>query len=137
MRKVDESQPSMPEIAVAKVCFIIEKSRELIAFESGELIEASAPDEEEGLSPGSPIRGEIVEFIDDLDEDEAAALVALAWIGRGDFEPDDWRNAVKMARERRTGATSRYVLGMELLPDHLEEALSHFGRSCEDGDGES
>ena len=35
-----------------------------------------------------------MQFIADLDEDEAAGLVALLWIGRGDFEAKDWEDAV-------------------------------------------
>ena len=69
----------------------------------------------------------------------SAALVALAWIGRGDFEPDEWRSAVAEASERAEGPTWKYLLGMALLPDYLEDALSQFGRSCEDfeaGSGE-
>ena len=61
----------------------------------------------------------------------AAALVALAWIGRGDFEPEEWRTAVAEAKQRAEGPTWKYLLGFELLPDYLEDALSAFGRSCE------
>ena len=78
------------------------------------------------------IRGELVEFIRDLDVDEAAALVALAWIGRGDYEADDWENAVNAADERREGPTWKYLIGMALLPDYLQDALSAFGRWCEE-----
>ena len=80
---------------------------------------------------GPSIRRELIEFIRDLDVDEAAALVALAWIGRGDFEPDDWRAAVAEAKQRADAPTWKYLLGLELLPDYLEDALSAFGRSCE------
>ncbi len=78
------------------------------------------------------IRRELVEFIRDLDVDEAAALVALAWIGRGDFDADDWKSAVASALDRHEGPTWKYLLGMPLLPDYLQDALSAFDRSCED-----
>jgi hypothetical protein len=81
--------------------------------------------------PNHSIRRELVEFIRDLDVDEAAALVALAWIGRGDFQPEEWRAAVAEANARAEGPTWKYLLGMALLPDYLEDALSAFGRSCE------
>ena len=80
---------------------------------------------------GRSLRKELIEFIKDLDVDEAAALVALAWIGRGDMEPEEWKIAVAQAKERAEAPTWRYVLDMELLPDYLEDALSAFGRSCE------
>ena len=35
MRKIDESERPMPEIDLAKVCFIIEKSREYVGEEAG------------------------------------------------------------------------------------------------------
>ena len=80
---------------------------------------------------GLSIRRELIEFIKDLDVDEAAAVVALAWIGRGDFQPEEWKIAVAEAKERAEGPTWKYLLEMELLPDYLEDALSAFGRSCE------
>jgi hypothetical protein len=49
---------------------------------------------------GHSIRRELVEFIRDLDVDESTALVALAWIGGGDFEPDERKSAVAEARSR-------------------------------------
>ena len=73
-----------------------------------------------------------MQFIDDLDVDEQNALVALVWIGRDDFEPEHWEAAVALAAERREQPTSDYLLGMPLLPDYLEEALSSYGRSCRD-----
>ena len=79
-----------------------------------------------------PTRRELVEYLKDLDVDESAALVALTWIGRGDFEAKEWPVAVAQANERAKGPNWKYLLEMELLPDYLEEALSAFGRSCED-----
>ena len=80
---------------------------------------------------GRSIRRELIEFIKDLDEDEAAAVVALSWIGRGDFQPEEWKIAVAQAKERAEGPTWKYLLEMELPPDYPEDALSAFGRSCE------
>jgi hypothetical protein len=56
--------------------------------------------------------------------------LALVWIGRGDFEPSDWRAAVKSASERREGGAAKYLMGIPLLPDYLEDALSAFDQSC-------
>ena len=136
MRTIDESERPMPEINPAKVCFIIEKSRELLSEDVGMAPDASNPtDDGERIiltDAADSIRRELVEFIRDLDVDEAAALVALAWIGRGDYEPGDWRSAVAAADDRREGPTWKYLIGMALLPDYLQDALSAFGRSCED-----
>jgi hypothetical protein len=136
MRKIDESDRPMPEIDLAKVCFIIEKSREYLSEDVGIDPDDSNPaDDDERVilteAADPSIRRELIEFIKDLDVDEAAALVALAWIGRGDMQPEEWKLAVAQAKERAEGPTWRYVLDMELLPDYLEDALSAFGRSCE------
>ncbi len=126
----------MPEINPAKVCFVIEKARELLSEDVGMAPDPSNPtDDGERVvltDANDSIRRELVESIRDLDVDEAAALVALAWIGRGDFEPDDWRSAVAAAYDRHEGPTWKYLLGVALLPDYLQDALSAFGRSCED-----
>ena len=125
----------MPEINPAKVCFVIEKSRELLSEDVGMAPNSSNPtDDGERVvltDANNSIRTELVEFIRELDVDKSAALVALAWIGRGDFEADDWESAVAAAYERREGPTWKYLLGMALLPDYLQDALSAFGRSCE------
>ncbi len=75
----------------------------------------------------NPARGELLELIDDLNVDEATELVAIAWIGRGDFDAGDWDEAVRQARERAAGPTSRYLLGMPMLGDFLEGGLNALG----------
>ena len=139
MLKVDPSQRSMPEIDPAKVCFLIEKSKALLAEDEGAPADASNPSDDGGhdmLTDAAypSLHREVEEFLEGLDSDEAAAVVALAWIGRGDFEPKDWRAAVSLAEDRREGSTSKYLLGIPLLPDYLEEALSAYGCSCRDYD---
>lgn len=73
------------------------------------------------------------EFIDELNEDEQAALIALAWIGRGDYDADDWEEAVRLAAERNeNGDAADYLLGMDLLGDLLSEGVAAFGLSLEE-----
>lgn len=132
-----ENEPDMPEIAVEKVCFVAAMSRRLEARDAGVQPDASNPaDDGEAVAltdaADRPIRRELTQFIDALDADEQDALVALAWIGRGDYEAGDWRAAVTQAAQRREGRTSRYLLGIPLLPDRLADALSAFDQSCED-----
>ena len=140
MRVIDESLPPMPEINPEKVCFIIEMARDRLGADVGIDSDASNPTEDGERvaltdADNSMVR-ELIEYIRDLDVDETAALLALAWIGRGDFEAGDWENAVKAAAERgpNDAPAWRYLLGMPLLPDYLADALSAFGRSCEDFD---
>jgi Protein of unknown function (DUF3775) len=136
MRKIDLSERRMPDINPAKVCFIIDMAREYQSEDVGVEPDASNPSDDEQrimLTDASdrPTRREFIEYLSDLDVDESAALVALAWIGRGDFDAKEWEEAVAQARERAVGPTWKYLIDMQLLPDYLEDALSAFGRSCE------
>ena len=81
--------------------------------------------------------GELKEFIHDLNEDEQVSLVALAWIGRGSFGPEELDDAMETARAERTNRTEDYLLGMPLLPDYLEEALDRLGYSVEDAEDDA
>jgi hypothetical protein len=58
--------------------------------------------------------------------------VTLAWLGRGDGTVEDWDQLRAEASRAHNRRTARYLLGMPLLPDHLEDALSQLGRSCEE-----
>ena len=81
------------------------------------------------------IRDEIASFIASLNEDEQIALVALTWIGRGSYEPEEWERAVATASREKINKTEEYLLGMPLLPDYLEEGLEAMGYSIEDVEG--
>lgn len=82
-----------------------------------------AEEEEEDLT-----ERELRALINDLNVDEAAELIALAWIGRGDFDPSEWDDVVAEARQRGQGRrASNYLLGMPMLGDWLEEGLEAIG----------
>ncbi len=79
-----------------------------------------------------PVAQEIKDMIDSLNDDQQTELVALTWIGRGDFTANEWGEAVRTARERHSNPTSDYLLGTPLLGDYLEEGLSQLGVTVED-----
>jgi hypothetical protein len=79
-----------------------------------------------------PVVQELQGFIGALTEDEQVDLVTLAWLGRGDGILDDWDELRAEALRAHNKRTATYLLGMPLLPDHLEEALSQLGLSCEE-----
>ncbi|MBX3598500.1 MAG: DUF3775 domain-containing protein [Rhizobiaceae bacterium] len=81
-----------------------------------------AEEEEEDLT-----ERELRALIEDLNEDEASELVALAWIGRGDFDASEWTEALAAARQRSPKRTARYLMGMPMLGDYLEEGLEALG----------
>lgn len=66
---------------------------------------------------------ELHAFIDALNEDEKAHLVAVAWIGRGAFEPEDHEEALATAYREATTPTADYLLGMPHLSENLEAGL--------------
>lgn len=79
-----------------------------------------------------PSRAELSAMIRGLNEDEQIDLVALAWLGRGDGDIDDWQDIRREADRAHNKRTAQYLIGMPLLSDFLEEALSQFGHSAEE-----
>ena len=78
-----------------------------------------------------PVRDELMAFIDALNEEEQINLVALVWMGRGDFVAVEWSEALDAARDARSDHTDTYLLGIPLLGDYLEEALATLGYDYE------
>lgn len=70
---------------------------------------------------------ELREIIQDLNVDEAAELVALMFVGRGDFDAGEWAEAVAEARPRVNKRVADYLLGNPLLGDWLEDGLEALG----------
>lgn len=75
----------------------------------------------------NPVQRELQVAIRQLSEDAKVTLVALAWLGRGDYEPAEWREALAAARERGEASTARYLMGMPLLGDYLEDGADELG----------
>jgi hypothetical protein len=123
----------MPELQIAaeKIGWLILKAR---AFDSKvapsiDADDASDDDESELVDnrPSDSDVAEIIGFVRGLNEDEETDLVALAWVGRGTFDIEDWQEARQTARSERSTRTERYLLGMPLLADYLAEGLEAFG----------
>ena len=128
----------MLSIAPEKVCFVVIKARtydvkvDVIEPDPGsnpaddEMIEVLEDYEED------PTFDELKDFIDSLNIDEQVDLVALTWLGRGDGTKDDWSDLVQQAKDSRSDHTADYLLGIPLLGDYLEEALSQLGFFCDE-----
>lgn len=76
--------------------------------------------------------GEMRGFVDRMDEEEQAALVAVMWIGRGAFEVDEWHEAFRTAINEATTPTADYLIGTPHLADNLEAGLDALGISAID-----
>jgi hypothetical protein len=128
-------------ISHEKVCFVIMKARE---FEVKDAVTEPNPGsiqsddrmisvlEDHG---DDPVQQELTAFVSALCEDEQVDLVALAWLGRDDNTVEDWpdiREEAARAYRTRKAHTANYLLGMPLVSEYLEEALSTFGVSCDD-----
>ncbi len=120
----------MLDIAIDKLGFIIELLREYEALvPPSELNEGSALED----TLDNPVEEEISDAISYLNDDEKAELIALIWLGRGDFTDAEWTEARNQAEDELTGhETAGYVMGTPLASEFIEEALSLLGYSIED-----
>jgi len=118
------------------VFFIIVKAREF-----DEQVAPSDPDS--GSNPtddreidvleeeaDNPVVQELRAAFERLNIDEQLDLLALTWLGRGEF--GTFAEARKEAEGLDEVHAGRYLIGTPLLGDYLEEALSHLGISLED-----
>ena len=74
---------------------------------------------------------ELVSTINDLEPDQQISLVALMWLGRGDYTFDEWNEALAQAADVHNERTADYLIATPLLSDYLEEGLSIHGYSDE------
>lgn len=139
MRTTEEAKnPVALNINTEKVGFIILKAREFDAK-----VDPVEPDP--GSNPTDDAESAILEdyeddptleelrgAIDSLDDDEIIDLIALAWVGRGDFDRNEWLSARRLARERHRPRSADYLVGMPALGDYLEEGLAVLGHSLPD-----
>ena len=125
-------------VSTEQVCFIIAKARQ---FEVKDV--PTVPDPGSNASDdrmvsvleargNDPVAQEIRAFVNAMDEDQKIDLVALTWVGRGDYEIGEWKEARAQAAAAHNDRTADYLLGLPLLSEFLEDALSDCGLSCED-----
>lgn len=123
-------------ISLVAVATVVDLARAIHGREEAGREEFEAEEGAEGLSEeeSDDISDEaLAEFLDELNEDEQAALIALAWIGRGDYGAEEWDEARALAAERNDGRDAASYLGsMEMLGDLLAEGLAAFGLSIEE-----
>jgi hypothetical protein len=133
-------QDDLPELSISeqKLCFIIAKARE---FDVKDVVtdpdDASNATDDAMLSvledhKDDPVVQELTAVIFAMSEDEQIDLVALTWLGRGDGTIEDWSELRAEAARAHNRRTASYLLGIPLLSDYLEEAISQFGISCEE-----
>jgi hypothetical protein len=123
----------MLTISLKKLGFIVEKSREFdaeVPADEGDTDSNPSDDGESGIllaTPDNSTEQELRDAIDGLNTDEQEELLALIWLGRGDFTANEWPAAMAQARETRSSSETDYLIGTPLLADYLEEAAAALG----------
>jgi uncharacterized protein DUF3775 len=132
------AQDDLPDLSISaeKLCFIIAKARE---FDVKDVVtdpdDSSNPTDDANLAvledhKDDPVVQELTAVINAMSVDEQVDLVALTWLGRGDGNIEDWADLRAEATRAHNRRTTAYLLGMPLLADHLDDAISQFGISC-------
>ena len=74
-----------------------------------------------------PVYQELKTAIEDLEPDQQVSLVALMWLGRGDFSAEEWGDAYKRAGDSWNDRSAEYLIGTPLLADYLTMGLEQLG----------
>src|SRR5471030_194932 len=104
----------MLNIPLAKLSHIITKARDYDAKVESE--PGSDPSEDgDGAIVSDyaddPTGEELSEAIASLNEDERDEVVALLWIGRGDFDKEEWAQALAQAHSELDRPAAEYLMG--------------------------
>lgn len=119
------------------VCAIIEKCQEFHAQEG-----VSIPHTAESIGDDAdwamqmladhaddPTYQELKFLIGDLDPAHQVELVALMWLGRGDFTKEEWKEALKEAHANWNSRSAEYLVGTPLVANYLQEGLGEDRKS--------
>jgi hypothetical protein len=130
-------EPSL-DLPMDKVSFIILKAREFDVKEEDSDPDTGSNPIDDGQTDvlinggDDPVREELLGAIRSLNEDERMRLVALAWLGRGTYTRDEWREAIATARSEHSRRAAEYLLSLPLLGDYLEDGLAMFDEGIVD-----
>lgn len=121
----------MLEINVDTISNIIKKAREIdigdevfnkdnmyVSDESSQLMLAEYQDNLDYL--------ELKNLINDLEPDQQLDVIALMYIGRGDFDKSEWESALKQASTIPQHKRADYLISKAMLADYLNEGLAIF-----------
>lgn len=127
----------MIDLNPENVYFLIDKMREFHAKEAVTIPEVPTSPADDWARQvlanhlDDPCYAEICAVIADLEPDQQITLVALMWLGRGDYTIDEWQEALEEARSAYNGRTSDYLTATPLVADYLEEGLNEHGYTRE------
>ena len=126
-------------ISTEKVCYVVVKAREFDVKVAPEWLDDGSNPSDDGMLrilqdyADDPTLAELRGYLDALDDEEQEDLVALTMLGRGDYTIGEWEDMMSEVRGvRESQNTVRYLIGIPLLGDYLEDGLNEFGLSCTD-----
>lgn len=129
---------SQLHIDLESLCHIIEKSREFQAKEEVVLPDVpDSPSEDWALQiladhSEDHSLGEMTQAIGEMSQRQRAELVALMWLGRGDYGIEDWETAVDDAIGDYSLNAAAYLLAHPMVANDLQEGLIAHGYSCQE-----
>ncbi len=118
------------------ICYLIERAREFQIHDGDSLLDDGGSGSDElgrGGSAGTldPAFRDFKSTIEDLEPDQQVEVVALMWLGRGDFSIEEWPQALQQAGDSWNRRTAEYLIGTPLVADYLLEGLQAHGQSCD------
>ncbi|MBU8536893.1 DUF3775 domain-containing protein [Falsiroseomonas tokyonensis] len=122
-------------ISLEVVATLVDHARAVQGTEVVDLDADEEPDADAGEAEAEFDEDSLRAAILALNEDEQAALIALVLVGRGDFTPEEWDEAMAQGAERDNGEdAAEILLGIDNFGDLLAEGVGAFGLSIEDVD---
>src|SRR6516162_6875794 len=107
----------MLTIPLEKLAYIVTKAREFDA-------EVPSVDEDSGSNPSDDAERDVLEFgvnnpthqeltdaIDSLSDRERVELLALTWLGRGDYTKEEWRDVLEEALSQLAYSLEEFEIG--------------------------
>ena len=79
-----------------------------------------------------PIQSELEGLLEAQNVDAQRDILALVWVGRGDYGAGDWSEARKQAREVAHLHVAKYLEDTPLAGEYLREGLSAMGYPSDD-----
>ena len=128
----------MLELNPERVCNIIQLAREFHAKEAVVIPEMpNNPGDDWALQVladhlEDPVYRELKYAIGDMEPDQQAQLLALAWLGREDYTLEDWAEAQQVAVENLASTAAEQIIAIPYIADYLDEGLRLHGYVCDE-----
>lgn len=130
----------LPELSIApdKAFYILMKAREYEEKSApSELEEGSNPSDDKDVAvlednPDDATEEELRSALDALNEDEQIDILALTWIGRGEYAIEELQAARDEAGNMSDKHIAHYLMETPLFSDFLEEGLALAGHDLDE-----